>query len=364
MTPASPSDPVPTASSVPPILDWTRPRDPAGVAIIAAVGAQYGVGLATLLRGTEVDPDRLDDPTHLFSGQQEVEVVRNLQAALPDHEHLGTLSGQRWHHTHYGALGLAYWCAPNLSTVLELSVVYKAVSGTMVESRERVEGDQVHIAFEASTLPVDVRRFYQQRDVASSMAILRGIQSRYGAEIPLPARYTFRAPLDPELLATYRTLFGELPQFEARETGFTVTIPELLRPLPGANARLHESQVAECERQLRDVAQRSLTTGQVRELLHRHLAEGHSLEDVAERMQVSARTLRRQLSQEGSQFRDILDEVRGQVADRLLSQTDQGIAQIAHTLGYESSPAFTAAFRRWRGCTPSQFRAERAETPS
>jgi AraC-like DNA-binding protein len=84
-----------------------------------------------------------------------------------------------------------------------------------------------------------------------------------------------------------------------------------------------------------------------------------SLDAVAEVFTVHRRTLNRRLRESGVTFRQVLDEVRRQRARQLLRDTDLPVLAIAGTLGYADAPAFTRAFRRWSGTTPTAWRAAR-----
>ena len=89
-------------------------------------------------------------------------------------------------------------------------------------------------------------------------------------------------------------------------------------------------------------------------------AEGFAnMEDVALRLGLHPRTLRRRLRQEGTSFETIKDEVRHAAARELLMLGALGIADIAFTLDYASVSSFVHAFRRWSGVSPGRWRAER-----
>jgi AraC-like DNA-binding protein len=72
---------------------------------------------------------------------------------------------------------------------------------------------------------------------------------------------------------------------------------------------------------------------------------------------MSERSLRRQLSDDGRCFRDLLAEARYAKARYLLKNTSLPIEDIASQIGYAESAAFIHAFRRWAGVTPGEFRA-------
>jgi AraC-like DNA-binding protein len=78
---------------------------------------------------------------------------------------------------------------------------------------------------------------------------------------------------------------------------------------------------------------------------------------VARLFSMHRRTLNRHLRTEGLAFRKVADQVRFEIACELLTNTDMALSQIAAVLRYSELSAFTRAFRRWSGQTPSDWRA-------
>jgi AraC-like DNA-binding protein len=78
--------------------------------------------------------------------------------------------------------------------------------------------------------------------------------------------------------------------------------------------------------------------------------------DVARNLGMSERTLARKLSDEGLNFTEILQELRRDLAVRYLDDRKLHVSKIAWLLGFHEVSAFTHAFKRWTGKTPSQLR--------
>jgi AraC-like DNA-binding protein len=70
---------------------------------------------------------------------------------------------------------------------------------------------------------------------------------------------------------------------------------------------------------------------------------------------MSERTLARKLSDEGLNFTEILQQLRRDLSVRLLERKLH-VSKIAWLLGFHEVSAFTHAFKRWTGKTPSQMR--------
>jgi AraC-like DNA-binding protein len=78
------------------------------------------------------------------------------------------------------------------------------------------------------------------------------------------------------------------------------------------------------------------------------------VEDVARTLGMSERTLARKLSDEGLNFTEILQQLRRDLAVRYLDDRRLHVSKIAWLLGFQEVSAFTHAFKRWTGKTPSQ----------
>lgn len=103
---------------------------------------------------------------------------------------------------------------------------------------------------------------------------------------------------------------------------------------------------------------RAGTADRVRRLVVRGLRTGQpTAREVARSLGVSEPTLRRQLTLEGTSFREIRDGVLRDAAITALSERTDPIATIAAELGFSEASAFTRAFRRWTGDAPSAYRA-------
>jgi AraC-like DNA-binding protein len=98
------------------------------------------------------------------------------------------------------------------------------------------------------------------------------------------------------------------------------------------------------------------TPALVEELMTSGGQGGRSLEEVAERLAVSTRTLIRRLREAGTTYRDLRDAHRKKRASELLSDTSLTAAEVAYRLGFEDASNFGKACHRWFGCSPGALR--------
>jgi AraC-like DNA-binding protein len=105
----------------------------------------------------------------------------------------------------------------------------------------------------------------------------------------------------------------------------------------------------------------------VRDLVRAALPATLSLDDIANRLYLSPRTIHRRLEEEGSSFRGIKDALRRDIALSLLAKTNDPIAKVAADLGYADTSAFYRAFVDWTGMAPVHYRrkwSEKAAKPT
>ena len=85
-----------------------------------------------------------------------------------------------------------------------------------------------------------------------------------------------------------------------------------------------------------------------------------SIDRVARELGMSRQTLYRRLKAEGVTFEEILDAKRRQLAIRYLGLERNSVKAAAYKLGFSEPAAFSRAFKRWTGISPSEFRVSPA----
>ncbi len=81
-----------------------------------------------------------------------------------------------------------------------------------------------------------------------------------------------------------------------------------------------------------------------------------AIHEAAMVLEVNTRTLQRRLSQAGTSYSRIADDLRCEAACCLLRREDQSVAEIARALDYSDPAHFTRASLRWTGMSPSTYR--------
>jgi AraC-like DNA-binding protein len=175
------------------------------------------------------------------------------------------------------------------------------------------------------------------------------------------------------LISHYRSEgLSEIARFVGRKVEFGADTDELALnietrelPLTHSDPYLNKLLLKDCEAAISDreggVSQ--LRT-RVENAISPLLPHGRvPIENVARNLGMSQRTLVRKLSEEGLNFTDILQQLRRDLAVRYLRERKLQVSKISWLLGFNDVSAFTHAFKRWTGKTPSQMRIANRPAP-
>jgi AraC-like DNA-binding protein len=170
------------------------------------------------------------------------------------------------------------------------------------------------------------------------------------------ARFAHRKPEDTE---PFRQFLRAPLRFDTEHYSLVFSAFWLNRPVAGADP--------DVDRLLQERVEALESIGgddfpeRVRALLRTVLFTGQaSSKHVAALFSMHSRTLSRRLNASGISFRELLDQCRFEVTQRLLADSAMDVNGIAELLDYADASAFTRAFRRWSGTTPARWRAHRA----
>jgi AraC-like DNA-binding protein len=169
-----------------------------------------------------------------------------------------------------------------------------------------------------------------------------------------PLRIEFRRAA-PDTLDGFDTLLRCPLIFGAPQTKLVFDAATMERPLEGANPELARHNDAIADQYLSQLEHNIQV--RVRGVLSQRLANGEpAQEEIAELLNMSARTLQRKLLDCGTTYKQILDDTRHSLALAYLSAPRHSVSDVTYLLGFSASSCFTRAFRRWTGQSPSDWR--------
>ena len=161
---------------------------------------------------------------------------------------------------------------------------------------------------------------------------------------------------EPEKVGPYLEMFNAPVMFGQSINRLEFDSALLSKPLLSANpeiAHLNEQIVLEyLERSERDEVLLNTRFHIIAQLPYGEPNQ----EVIAGLMNISSRQLRRKLNELGTNYSQVLLDVRHEMAKKYLSQNKLALSEITQLLGFSDQSNFTKAFKRWQGETPITFR--------
>jgi AraC-like DNA-binding protein len=268
--------------------------------------------------------------------------------------HFAYHAGLRLHVSAYGMYGFAILSSMNYRQTMQFAMQYHRLA-TPVAAIEFKEHDGCG-TWTFAPLPnahVDARlyKFIVEMQFGIAVSLHRDIMG-----LPFAARelrVTYRAP---ENVAAYSGIFGSPVLFGQTsnelifDAGWLDGTPKL------GNQITYSNVLALCDAQIEDFKLHQGLVGRVRRALMMNLMRPISFDAIAESLGMSSRTLRRKLQDENTSFRQLIDELRMDMAIQYLRDTDLTVEDIAEALGFSDAANFRHAFRRWTKAAPQDFR--------
>ena len=291
--------------------------------------------------------------TALSVARQELTVMANLQGALSDTPGIGLEAGTRYHLTTYGIWGFALISSPTWRSALDVGLRYIDLTFAFTRIQAREQGQDMQLVLDTPEIPVALKRFVVERDSAAIQTIQ---QELFASPIPIK-QVSFVFPPPERRPAVHRDLRCRAGLRSRGEHGGHRPVGAGPAATAGQRAH-HRHRPGAVPRAARPAARPGRTGRRVRDQLLARAADPPDLGQVAAALNVSDRTLRRRLADEGVSFRGLLDEIREQLAEELLVTGGLPVTEVAERLGYLEVSSFSQAFRRWKGVGPRTYRAD------
>ncbi|MHA3979325.1 AraC family transcriptional regulator [Halovulum sp. GXIMD14794] len=265
---------------------------------------------------------------------------------------------------HLGVLGLAIKTAPTLRGSLRRVERYFQLVTDTAEYRLEEDRESAYFVIEGRNghhpaLPV--------RNECALAGFARNMRRFVGEGLELSGvSFRHSCQADPD---RYVAGFGCPVHFDADRDAIcfaarTLDMPNLLGDPAVSNflTRHLDAEMDKMEKQESVSAEPP-----IRAALLRHLTPGLSsgppaASDAARSLGMSERTLFRRLSDEGLTYREVVQDAQIRLAQELLGNGSNSIAEVAFLTGFSEQSSFSRAFKRRVGNTPAQFRAQTARS--
>ena len=324
------------------------------MAFVRAMVAAYrgrGMDPAGALEMAQIPPQKVEQPDARITAAQ-MEAVSEAAMRELDDEGLGCFSRPLpW--GSYGMLARASLSAPSLGMALKRWCRHHGLITDDVALSLETMGERARLVLRPHRRPGPLTEFC----VVSVLRNIHGLASWYvDSRIPLQGAQFPYAP--PPHLDAYAVLFDGPATFGADEAAIAFDARYLALPMRRDEAAMNQLLQRALPLTVRSYRRDRLLVQRVRQVLAAQPLDAHNADDLAALLNVSARTLHRQLKDEGASLQALKDEVRRQRATELLLRTRRPIKQVAQACGFRNEKSFIRAFRGWTGRSPGEWRGE------
>ncbi|BFM18088.1 ornithine utilization transcriptional regulator OruR [Maricurvus nonylphenolicus] len=270
---------------------------------------------------------------------------------------LGLKVGRKNSLLDFGVLGYATLSCETLLQGLQMFFRYQSITGadSLYEETFDVDEEMMSINIRCHQPPGKLYRYCTEVALGEWVSNATNINME-GKQVHFSrVDVTYARPDYAELYeeALHCPIFYEQPENKIYFPAEYLNMRMNFSAAGSVQADFYEQQ---CQAVLKHLKQQSGLVEQVRRLLVQQPSRLQNPELVAKQLNMSYRTLRRRLGEEGTTFKEISNEIRMGMASECLLQTELSIQEIAYLLAYSDVTSFQRAFKKWSQQTPGEFR--------
>lgn len=289
-------------------------------------------------------------------------VERNIQNVIAkDVDPLvGLMVGQHYALAGYGPLLMLLVTSQTVYHAVQNGVRFQALTHLSGILNSEVNGNEAALTYEPLELRSETDFFRAQCEISGTYKFVKDIYQMVGLDVPpIRVQLPFEKPEDSSTLEKYQEFYGNDIHFGADRAGFWFDQNLLDFNLPSADVitfRIYESKCID------EIARLNAQENVINPLIDRvqnylELQQGvmPTMSEIAQALDIPERTLRHQLQQLNTSYKQIREQLIKHKALRLIEYKEYSIEVIAEMLGYSEPAAFNHAFKRWFGQSPRQY---------
>lgn len=312
--------------------------------------SDMGVDLHAWLARSQLQIGQLDDVKHTLSFSTFRQLILDA-LAMTQEPALGLLIGSRLLLNTHGVLGYAAMNCSSLQQAIEVLERYSLLRTPLVTLNHQIDGQHLRVMVSENYPLGDIRNPMHEVTLLGVKNVVDYLAA--GTQPVTQVMFAFAKP-------TYAALAAEIFQcdvvYDHAWSGFLLPADAASKPLNRTDPNTYREALLICQRELDKIIQDETLAMRVRRVLIERSNAFPSLQLTARHFHMTPRTLHRNLLDEGTSYRAILEDVRYALAVEHLKSSQLSIQEIAFALGYTDAANFRRAFKRWEGLAPSDFR--------
>lgn len=311
-----------------------------------------GVDSARLFAEAGLDITALNDPNARYPVEATIRLWK-LAVAATGEEAFGLTVARQVGPTTFHALGYSLTASETLLAAFERLTRYFRIVTDAAEPVLKLEGDRYRLSFH---VPAGACTPTTESFDAFAFLLVRLCRGLYRREYS-PLVVSLQRPM-PHGLSVFERAFRAPLQFGADENVLWFDRETFEKKLEGSNPELARQNDEVVLRYLTHFDRQNLRTRVHAALIERLPLGEPSADKIAELLHMSARNLQRKLAEEGSSYKELLNDTRRDLALSYMRDPNYSLTEITYLLGFTDSRSFNRAFKRWTGKAPSVYRRQ------
>ncbi len=283
------------------------------------------------------------------------ELLEQLDGRFPGYP-FGLVMAENIQPAAFGVLGYLSQSCTRFADVLDLLVRYNGLLSSFGNSKVVHLPGRVRVDWECLAGSHLFRRHAYDYVLGSFIVLARTLLQPTPLAL-LEVHFSHCAPENQETRLRLQQLFQSPIYFDQPQAGICFDRALMDQPLSHGDLSIKTTLAQHADSLMQQRQQNMTLPETVMRLVHAMFVDSPpSLEDVADQLGMSGRTLHRRLDAHSIKFRSLIDEIRMERASDLLLNGCQPLEVAAFQLGFQSRQSLIRWFKKRTGLTPGEYR--------
>lgn len=318
--------------------------------LLAEVAADWNFTPTEIFWGTGIDKDQLSSLDYQITLRSFKKLISRL-IELTKEEGIGFYAGSHLKISSHGLLGFTFIISKNLHDAIQTINKYINMICTFVIPDLIIDDNSAtyYITYEKSVLDLKNNSDLVYYEFCISFFV-QGFVNVFKSYIPDFAPTLYLQCKKPGYFSKYENLLSSLFSevlYEQKMTAIVIPNEQLYTPLSLSDPLTSEKFKQLCQKELDELVATQDILYRVKQLIDDPIEGLLGIDQVAQKLNLTKRTLQRMLQEKSVSFQSLYDDVRKTKAQKLMLSPFASKDQIAKQLGYASTSSFNRAVKRW-----------------
>lgn len=311
---------------------------------------KYGFSGSDVLEGIHLSEEQLLDPNCVIDTWQAKTIISNM-IRLSGNTGIAFQIARDMEISDLGIVGYAILSSRTCRDAINIWLNYsRFLVGMLVEMEVEEQADSWQIIL-PKEVDDDSLVFCSEELLLFNLFLGGKLVGKPLQNIKLELSYS-----PPQHAHLYKQAFKCPVTFNAKKTCLTVKEPGLDDPVRTNNAELFLLCKKHCDQVLNDVDNDDALVTRIRSKLFENPGAIPTLEEMADMLCFSPRTLKRRLQEQSISYKTLVNIFRNDIVKEYLKNSHMSTKEIAYYLGYSDASSLRRAFKVANGITINQFR--------